>query len=80
MDSVRAWLCYSNLLSNGMADKNTGFSSNHTWHNMLCQKVKDSNFVLLQTGGIFLKVIVVEAPKLIKPLMRMIFKIKKVNY
>lgn len=62
-------LCACVLPANRLAYANACFGCNCTRHNHLLQKV-----------GVFMKVVLFKSPKLIAPLLRMVFGVKKIHY
>ncbi len=69
MDSFWHWMRHNDLSSFGMACPHTGNRSNHSRYYMLHKII----------GGAFMKVVVLTPPKFAAPIIRMIFKIKKIN-
>lgn len=69
MDCIRFGVRNGVLLADNLGNKNTCNSSYHPRNTYLLQKV-----------GEIMKVILIKSPKLLAPILRSIFKVKKINY
>ena len=69
VDSLRRGMCNCMLPAHSVDYKNSCRCSNHP-----------RNYLLQKIGEIFVKVVLIKSPKFLAPLLRAVFKVKKINY
>lgn len=70
MDCLRRRLRGSLLLSDSLDNTNTRRRSNHPRYYLL-QEIR---------GDMYMKVVLIKSPKLLAPILRAVFKVKKITY